>query len=211
MPPGLTTRLPVCVELEWRRAGEVRLKHAKLKFPPVPPIPAVYRFWLDDQTGRSVYIGQAVLLDQRFAWHRAGHGSQRTSFPMNGRMRNVPEGGGTVSVEITTEITLIVDGTPSASDLRSGFVRRLAENAALVAAEAAGQRPSRTGSRTRIRPQRPTPPAPPRCAVTAPITTSGANRLQERNDGSQPATRCPTLSCPVLLMFVVSALGCVLL
>jgi excinuclease UvrABC nuclease subunit len=69
----------VSVELDWTFLGEVRLAQ-KLKFPEqAPKQPGVYRFVLRSSEGESVYIGEALLLDRRFAHYQNPGPTQTTN------------------------------------------------------------------------------------------------------------------------------------
>jgi len=132
----------VRLELDWRPLGEVLLVDDRLQFPvEAPKVAGVYRFSLRADTGGdTVYIGEGELLNKRFGWYRGGHGSQVTNKRMNDCMKDVLTSRGTVMVDVATEIRLEVDGQPVPSDLAKAFQRKLAENAALVAAGVAGEK-----------------------------------------------------------------------
>ena len=101
----------------------------------------VYRFSLHSPAeGDSVYIGEGMLLRKRFDWYRVGHKSQVTNHRMNNRIKTVIAAGGSVQIDVATEIVLEVGGNTTPSNLHNAFQRKLAENAALVAAEQASEK-----------------------------------------------------------------------
>jgi hypothetical protein len=133
-------RFGVAVELHWEHLGLVGLDETgKLKFPEATQQPGIYRFSFRAPDRDSAYIGEADQLRRRFAHYRNPGPTQRTNIAVNTLMKDVL-GTGSVSVDIATEIRLEVEDQPVTSSLSNVFQRRLAENAALVAAQEAGRK-----------------------------------------------------------------------
>jgi hypothetical protein len=133
-------RVRVAVELDWKPLGSVGLDEAgKIKFPKVAEQPGIYRFSFGAHDRGSIYIGEADRLRRRFDHYRNPGPTQRTNIAINTLMKDSMSTG-RVSVDIATEIRLEVEGQPITSSLSDVFQRRLAENAALVAAQQTGKK-----------------------------------------------------------------------
>jgi hypothetical protein len=81
--PGTLAEIPAGL-IRWVPAGQVVRDHAgDLKFPPVRPVPGIYRFTVEDQS-RVVaeYVGQAVTsVARRFALYRSR--GRKPSLPLD--------------------------------------------------------------------------------------------------------------------------------
>jgi hypothetical protein len=78
------------------------------------------------------------VLNRRFTHYRSPGKSQETNKWANAAMKRVLQAEGQVFVDIAVEILVEIDGSPVQPDQFNAFYRRLAENAALVAARQAG-------------------------------------------------------------------------
>lgn len=129
----------VGVEVQWDNQGQLRVVDGKLMFPSVPEGPGIYRFTLQSEQGKSIYIGEADRLKRRFTQYRNPGPSQETNQRINARMKAVIEAGGRVEVAIATRVRADVEGHAVVVDLLSHPYRLLAENAALVIAIQSGE------------------------------------------------------------------------
>jgi hypothetical protein len=128
-------RIHVLVELDWVPLGPVFQSSGELDFPKAAPDePGIYRFTLRSGDQHSVYIGEAVRLARRFAQYRRPGPTQRTNQHINKLMKTTLEAGGSVFVDIATEVHV---GAEEA-DMSYRPYRLVAENAALIATRQAG-------------------------------------------------------------------------
>lgn len=126
------------VQFRWRVLGLVALDGDRPAFPKAPEAPGLYRFWFDLDGHRRVYVGEDANLRRRFNGYRNPGPTQQTNLRMLPRIQAVLHGGGAVRVDICDAVEVLAGPDRVASDLGSPFVRRLAENASLVVAVAAG-------------------------------------------------------------------------
>lgn len=131
----------VAVSFAWRPAGYVTLDaNQLLVFPRVGNIPGVYLFVLDHpDTGLAVYIGEADMIDRRWQRYRKPGVKQSTNMRLGPMFVETIRVGGTVGVHVATEVAVTVNEIPASTDLRWKPTRLLAENAALLEAQAAGR------------------------------------------------------------------------
>lgn len=134
LPATLPPISQVTLELPWKHLGCVELRRDKLRFPPAPAAAGVYRLMVRSGNATSVYIGEAVNLHRRFGNYRRPGPSQQTSQRINAVLVECLVRGGSVNVDIAfEEMALTVAGKPVVVDLSNKPIRRLAEQAALVA------------------------------------------------------------------------------
>lgn len=134
LPATLTTTSQVTLALPWKHLGCVELHVNKLRFPPAPASAGIYRLMVRSGNATSVYIGEAVNLHRRFGNYRRPGPSQQTSQRINAILVECLGRGGSVNVDIAfEEMALTVAGQPVVVDLSNKAIRRLAEQAALVA------------------------------------------------------------------------------
>jgi len=124
----------VKVTLHWRRLGRLMLSGEKLLFPAAPTVAGVYRLIVQRGNRATIYIGEAVNLSRRFSNYRNPGNTQQTSLRLNALLREFLSHNGTVAVDIAYEdITLAVGGKQIVVDLTNKAIRRLVEQAAIVA------------------------------------------------------------------------------
>ncbi len=135
LPDAADGRIAIVTAMQWKQLGAVALNDAgKLSFPTAPTVPALYRLRLTNSEGTRHYIGEAVNLRRRFGNYRNPGPTQTTSIRINEVLRNHLEAGGQAMVDlIASDISLSVGGQSLAVDLTDKAVRRLLEQAAVVA------------------------------------------------------------------------------
>lgn len=129
----------VGVEFLWTPQGEITVEAGKLRFPDVADRPGVYRFALRAPEASTTYIGEADRLRRRFLHYRNPGPTQRTNQRLNEAMTALLQAGGAVTLSTVTEATIEIDGQRLHADLSRKSCRLLVENAALVAAQEAGE------------------------------------------------------------------------
>jgi len=124
----------VCIDFDFEVVGEVSLgAGAKLRFPPLPSTPGVYRFRLLGLTDSiSAYIGETDNLRRRSNGYRNPGPTQQTNIRMERQIHGHLDKGGVVKFAIATGGTLIVDEESAPLDLSLKSHRLLLENASLV-------------------------------------------------------------------------------
>jgi hypothetical protein len=131
--------IEVSASFTWLRAGALYLDAQGLPvFPALPRQPGLYRFdfGLDDEGVRVVYIGESVSLRQRASNYRnakTDRSRQRTSRRIHKEVVAHLSTGGAIEFAIATEV--LVGAGRQAANLRLRSARRLAENAAVLAAQ----------------------------------------------------------------------------
>ena len=130
----------VTISIEWDEPQPVTLGLGdSVLIPKVLGLPGIYRFRLVEAGGRPwVYIGEAVNLQRRMAQYAKPGPTQHTNIRLNRRFREVLRNGGAVTFATANSVVIGVDGQRLDTDLMLASTRRLAENAALVAARANG-------------------------------------------------------------------------
>lgn len=123
------------IELSWTPLGRVTLAgQNELIFPRVPTTPGLYRFRIRKQASEAVYIGETENLSQRFNGYRTPGINQQTNIRINQRLRADLSAGAEVAVAtITDRIQIDRRGEALKVDLSLKSVRRLLENAAILA------------------------------------------------------------------------------
>ena len=145
----INERIDVRVHVDWTDGGTVVLDAAgKPAFGPLPAVPGLYQLTFTGQPGQArprVYIGESDNLRRRLATnYRSPGNGQPTSLRVNAALREHLTGRGTVGLVIATAATVHVsvaggEPAPSALDLSAKAARLLAENAAIVTAQVAGE------------------------------------------------------------------------
>ncbi|HJP67490.1 MAG TPA: hypothetical protein VJ846_01215 [Sphingomicrobium sp.] len=124
----------VSVNLKWRRLGLLMLDAGKLRFPAAPKEAGIYRMIVRRGNRTTVYVGEAVSLYRRFGNYRNPGNTQQTSLRLNAFLREVLACDGIVAIDIAYEgITLAIGGKQTPVDLANKAIRRLIEQAAIVA------------------------------------------------------------------------------
>jgi hypothetical protein len=126
---------------DWTDAGQLTLASGdQIIFPSLPQSPGVYRFDCLAETDSWLYIGEADNLKNRMGSYGKPGPTQDTNIRLNALLRDALRDGERISLAVTTAATLEVDGIQIAANLNDVFVRRLIEDAAIVAAVIAGTR-----------------------------------------------------------------------
>jgi hypothetical protein len=106
----------------------------KLKFLPAPVVAGLYRLIVKRESNTTIYIGEAANLARRFGNYRNPSPTQQTSTRLNGILCETLLSGGSVCVDIVFEnVVLVVGGSEGPADLSNKAVRKLVEQAAIVA------------------------------------------------------------------------------
>jgi hypothetical protein len=133
------------VWFDWDQVGAITLDaNGKLAFPrPVPARPGVYRFTLAQGSERGrplVYIGEADQLQRRLAHYRNPGPSQRTNIRINELLYTHLRYGSSAQLALATKVHVqtAAGRMEQVLDLSVKAARLLAENAALVQAQAEG-------------------------------------------------------------------------
>jgi hypothetical protein len=125
----------VTLKLRWKRLGSVALSTAgKLDFPAAPVEAGLYRLIVRLGNRTTVYVGEAVNLKRRFGNYRRPGATQQTSLRLNALLIEALDRGGTIHVDIAyRDIGLSIGGVTVDADLADKAVRRMIEQAAIVA------------------------------------------------------------------------------
>lgn len=125
----------VTLKLRWKRLGAVTLSAAdKLTFPAAPTEAGLYRLIVRTGNRTTVYVGEAVNLKRRFGNYRLPGRTQQTSLRLNALLRETLARGGAIAVDIAyQDIGLSIGGVIMEADLADKAVRRMIEQAAIVA------------------------------------------------------------------------------
>lgn len=127
--------IPIAIGVLWKELGAIALDAAcRLVFPATMGLPGLYRIRLLGSTKPRHYIGETVDLRQRFQHYRTPGPSQATNQRINALLLSHLSANGQAVIDIITgDITLIVGGKHRTDDLSDEKVRRLLEQAALIA------------------------------------------------------------------------------
>lgn len=122
---------------EWIVAGRITLsQELVLTFPEAPTEAGVYRFRFSGGEGHRCYIGESAHLRRRFGFYRRPGSTQATNLRLNALMTEHLLKGGSIEVDLITKIGTLKQGaTDRESSLSDKAVRRLFEQAAIVADE----------------------------------------------------------------------------
>ncbi|MBV2147703.1 hypothetical protein KRZ98_05305 [Sphingobium sp. AS12] len=125
----------VALNLNWRRLGAVTLSDTgKLTFPAAPTEAGLYRLIVRTGNRTNVYVGEAVNLKRRFGNYRLPGNTQQTSLRINALLHEALGGSGAIFVDIAyQDIGLTIGGVLVEADLADKAVRRMIEQAAIVA------------------------------------------------------------------------------
>lgn len=131
--PGLNP-LDVGIRMTWRILGKLTLDSQQgVSFPAVPEVAGLYRFRLTGGDNTRHYIGETMQLRRRFAHYRNPGPSQATNIRINALFTEHLAAGETITVDIVTAASMLVNGQEMPADFRIKAVRRLFEHAAIVA------------------------------------------------------------------------------
>lgn len=112
----------------WISLGNLSLEGGKLRFPPAPEVPGIYRFDL----GELIYVGETDRLRRRFQHYRTPGPSQTTNIRLNGKMLERLIIGSEISVSISTDACVEIGGVETPLDLALKSSRLLVESSALT-------------------------------------------------------------------------------
>ncbi len=133
-----TDRDEIVVGLEWRPLGAMRLTGEGLRLPDAPQGGGLYRFRLSLGERRRIYVGETAVYSRRFHQYANPGSTQRTNLRMRDRpFTLLAEHGGEAALDVAPVPEVKVNGVPLALPpyaISVEFVRRLGENAALIAA-----------------------------------------------------------------------------
>ena len=129
----------VAIRFGWVHVGPIVGTGTGLTWPAMPSGAGVYRFTLRLGERARVYVGETDSYRRRFSHYANPGPTQSTNLKMKARLLELLNGkGGHAYVEISTDVSLLVDGLALKADLPDVFVRRLLENAALLEVAASG-------------------------------------------------------------------------
>ena len=125
----------VAVRFAWRHLGPVTLSEAdQLAFPAAPKAAGLYRMQLVGADKIEVYVGEAIDLKRRFGNYRRPGSTQQTSLRINALLKDSLARGVTILLDVAyDDVALIISGNSIPADLSNKAVRRVAEQAAIVA------------------------------------------------------------------------------
>jgi hypothetical protein len=132
--------MKVTADFDWIAAGELTLAADKIILSSLPQIPGVYCFRCLTETDAWLYIGEADNLKKRIYSYGKPGPTQGTNIRLNALLRNALVEDEHITLAIATAATLEVDGSRVVANLSDVFVRRLIEDAAIVATVTAGTR-----------------------------------------------------------------------
>ncbi len=131
----------IMATFDWINAGNLTVTgDNKIVFPFLPESPGIYRFHCLTQIDPWLYIGEADNLKTRMSSYGKPGPTQGTNIRLNALFRSALEEDQRITLETVTAATLEVDNSRVAANLSDVFVRRLVEDAAIVAAVIAGMR-----------------------------------------------------------------------
>lgn len=135
--PGAIFRagIETALSADWVAVGEITLSQEDfLAFPKAPAKAGVYRFRFSREKKHRCYIGESANLRGRFSFYRRPGSTQATNLRLNALMIEHLSEGGKIEVDLITEIgTLAHSGSNKEESLSDKAVRRLFEQAAIVA------------------------------------------------------------------------------
>lgn len=125
----------VTVRMSWRRLGDITLTETGgLAFPAAPTEPGLYRLIVRRGSRLQAYVGEATVLRDRFRNYRIPGHTQKTSVRINAELRSALSAGISVSLDVAfQDVALVISGVEVPADLGNKAIRRLAEQAAIVA------------------------------------------------------------------------------
>ena len=122
------------LSFEWSVLGAVKMHDNALVFPPVTREAGLYRITISGLPKTQIYIGESVSLSRRFGNYRHPGPTQQTSLRINALLKDVLSRGASVTVDILSGgVDLRIDGVAVTVDLRDKAMRRMIEQAAIVA------------------------------------------------------------------------------
>ena len=132
------TGVATSLTADWVPTGEVTLSPTrKLTFPDVPKEAGVYRFRFSGEGRPRCYIGESANLRGRFGFYRNPGSTQATNMRLNALMIEHLVEGGAIGLDLITQIGALLQGSSKKEgSLSDKAVRRLLEQAAIVADDA---------------------------------------------------------------------------
>jgi hypothetical protein len=132
----------VRITLDWHDAGSISLDQSGgIAFPKLPPQAGLYRmtFATPGRNTVRIYIGETDDLRRRAGGYRNAHEGQQTNVRIKGLLGTLLSEGGTARLSIAVAAHVHDGkGVTSSLDFSRKAARVLAESAALVAAQLAG-------------------------------------------------------------------------
>lgn len=127
--------LQLGISMTWRTVGTLCLgDDGGLVFPEVPALPGLYRFRLVGDGAPKSYIGETIHLRRRFAHYRNPGPTQTTNIRINALFMDHLAAGHGIDVDvILQDADMNIGEEPVSVDFSDKAVRRLFENAAIVA------------------------------------------------------------------------------
>ena len=128
------------LQLSFRVLGTVARKRKRLRFPPAPSKPGVYRIRLAGAGRTAVYVGETANLSQRFGQYASPGPSQATNLRLNELIAaHLSKKGRDVFVDIATEAKYRRAGKRIRASLADKPARRAAEQIALLVVQDDGR------------------------------------------------------------------------
>lgn len=130
----------VCVGAQWRTLGPVTLaSDGGLRFPTAPEEPGLYRFRLSGEESGKHYVGETTNLRRRLQHYRTPGPSQATNRRIRSLFIEHLALGEQIHVDVLIDdFELVIGDVKTVAALKSKTLRRLLENALLVAEEDSG-------------------------------------------------------------------------
>jgi len=122
------------MNFDWTAVGLLSLDtQGKIRFPKTGLRPGIYRFDIELEGVRQIYVGETDQLERRLQHYRTPGPSQVTNIRVNKLVVNVLSAGGTVHLSTIAESAgLHVDGSPVELSFKGKAERVLFEHAAIV-------------------------------------------------------------------------------
>lgn len=136
-PPdaGQETKEETTLDLRWKwlRLGSVSLDtDGRLKFPPSPIAPGVYRLVIEESGTSQCYVGESENLMRRFGHYRRPGPTQHTSIRINRELQTAAQRGAAITLQIVSNAYVDIKPPDRLVDLNRKVERRLLENAVLT-------------------------------------------------------------------------------
>lgn len=139
-PVDVSGEFDVRIVSQWSFCGVVRLDGAnRIVFPKTEAIPGIYRFTINAQDSKRIYIGETDNLQRRMQHYRTPGKSQQTNIRLGKAIQKALETGGEVNLFVITErVFLTIGKEKQQMILNKKSERVLLEHAALCEAAANG-------------------------------------------------------------------------
>lgn len=134
--PGESQKLGL--RYQWADIGEVTLDgQSRLVFPGVPAAPGIYRFRIDEDGSKAVYIGETDNLSRRFQHYRTPGPTQPTNIRLNKVFVETLKKGVSIGVDVIVNTAWIqTEQGEEQADLSVKSGRMLFEHAAIFQSRA---------------------------------------------------------------------------